>query len=240
MMKVTEIPIQSDDICISVSHIAHLVGIDGNLIPEPFDRIILNELNHIIDNSEVSGGFYVSENVQLFPDKGAFECEGVRFHAGRRIVNFLKNSEYLAFFICSIGENVSHRAKQLKEHRDHLTSYISDTIGSVLVDRAMDQVHIKLKGHMNANGLKITNRYSPGYWSWNIEDQKRLFSFFPSGFCGVSLTENCLMIPEKSVSGVIGIGKKVTFRKYDCRECNSLHCIYRDKNIQSGSLFTCN
>ena len=85
-------------------------------------------------------------------------------------------------------------------------------------------------GAMNFGKLlkeKLTNRYSPGYCHWDVADQRKLFSLFPSAPCGVTLTSSLLMNPVKSISGVIGIGKSVGYRDYPCALCLSNHCIYR-------------
>jgi hypothetical protein len=60
-----------------------------------------------------------------------------------------------------------------------------------------------------------------------MAEQNKLFSFLPEGFCGVTLSESALMIPLKSISGVIGIGKEVMFNQYSCSDCNDANCIYR-------------
>jgi hypothetical protein len=78
--------------------------------------------------------------------------------------------------------------------------------------------------------MKITNRYSPGYCGWDVSDQHKLFSLLPNNFCGIKLTENALMIPIKSVSAVIGIGKNVERKDYQCSICEIEFCYKRGKN----------
>ena len=49
-------------------------------------------------------------------------------------------------------------------------------------------------------------RFSPGYCDWNVNQQEMIFKILNDDTAGVSLTDDCLMIPGKSVSGIIGIG----------------------------------
>lgn len=93
----------------------------------------------------------------------------------------------------------------------------------------MDIIQRNLTEQMLKNGLKTTNRYSPGNCDWPVDDQNKLFKFFPENFCGVSLSDSALMNPIKSVSGVIGIGKNTSFHKNVCSICKNINCIYRDK-----------
>ena len=90
---------------------------------------------------------------------------------------------------------------------DAALSYLVDTVASVTEEQATDVLHDHIEKQMQMQGLKITNRYSPGYCDWSVSEQHLLFSFLPANFCGITLTESSLMVPIKSVSGIIGIGK---------------------------------
>ena len=46
-------------------------------------------------------------------------------------------------------------------------------------------------------------------------------------FCGITLTESALMVPMKSVSGIIGVGKTVQRVDYTCDLCGMKDCTYR-------------
>jgi hypothetical protein len=85
------------------------------------------------------------------------------------VVNNLKNSELLALFICTAGEEVSHRSKELMRPETSLEGYVTDLVGSLLAEGAMDILQERLRNEMESKGLKITNRYSPGYCNWDVE-----------------------------------------------------------------------
>ena len=107
------------------------------------------------------------------------------------------------------------------ENGDMIQGYILDTIGSVAVEKAMDVIQQKLAETESRKGRKITNRFSPGYCDWDIGAQRQLFSLLPKNFCGIKLMESALMLPIKSVSGIIGIGEKVKYLDYPCKICDS-------------------
>jgi hypothetical protein len=52
-----------------------------------------------------------------------------------------------------------------------------------------------------------------------VSDQHDLFSLLPEDFCGIRLTESAMMVPVKSVSGIIGIGPGVERVDYQCKNC---------------------
>lgn len=93
----------------------------------------------------------------------------------------------------------------------------------------MDKIQDEMEQHLRQYGLNITDRYSPGYCGWNVDEQQKLFSLFPDKFCGVTLTPHSLMQPVKSVSGIIGIGPEVSRKGYTCNVCDMANCIYRKK-----------
>ncbi len=220
--------IKPEDINIDRSVICGLMGIDPDDIPEPYKGIIQRELKEMENYPNIRGGFRISGDIDIISPKGEFLYEGTAFVAGRQVVNNLRGSELFALFICTAGEEVSRRSKELMGQGNLLEGYVADLIGSLLVEGAMDILHGGLRNEMESKGLKITNRYSPGYCDWNVDEQYKLFSLFPEGFCGVRLSESALMKPIKSVSGVIGIGSDVKYKKYVCDACNDKDCIYRN------------
>lgn len=235
-MKITEYEIDPGEIQIDPKMIADLMRLDIENIPEPYGEIIRNELEGIKNFDDIKGGYVISENMVLNEAEGIFISENVQFQAGKDAVHFLKNSEMLAFFICTAGETISNRSQELMNTGSLLEGYVSDIIGSVLTEVVMDIIHKKLSVQMLEKGLKTTNRYSPGNCDWQVEEQIKLFNFFPENFCGVSLSNSSLMSPIKSVSGVIGIGKSVRYHNNVCSICKNLDCIYREKKYTSIGL----
>ncbi len=152
---------------------------------------------------------------------------GKFFNLQNNITKQLKKSERVALFVCTIGPAMENWAKKLFVDGDAALSYLIDTVASITVDQATDVLHDYIEKRMKMYGLKITNRFSPGYCDWSVSEQHLLFSFLPANFCGITLTESSLMVPIKSVSGIIGIGKTVKRVDYSCDICGMKDCRYR-------------
>ena len=227
-MNLKEYQVSPDEININPKVVARLLGIEGDAIPEPYTTIIDAEMEHIQDYDNMSGGFRIIDDLEIEPENHIFKLDGVEFNAGRQVTNYLVNAEKIALFVCTAGHGISQRSKNLMKDRQMLEGYVCDVIGSVLVEEAMTVIHNRLTEELAENRDKTTNRYSPGYCEWNVNEQHKLFSFFPPDFCGIKLSETALMHPIKSVSGVIGIGKNVKFHKYVCDACSNVNCIYRN------------
>ncbi len=112
---------------------------------------------------------------------------------------------------------------------DMLKGYIIDIAASELVEKTTDLLESELLKIVSRKNFGVTNRYSPGYCGWNVNDQHKLFSFLPDNFCGVSLTDSALMLPIKSISAVIGIGANSEKEDYQCSLCDTDFCYKRDK-----------
>jgi hypothetical protein len=209
--------------------VLRLLRMDNEPVPEPYRGIVEEEIARVSQYHDIQGGYFVAEPVLFHPSASSIEAAGETFLAGKRVIKDLRGAEKAALFVCTAGSTISERIKMLFETGDQITGYVADIVGSVLAEEAMNVVQQRISETFLRQGLKITNRYSPGYCEWSIQEQHKLFRFFPDKFCGVTLTENALMTPVKSVSGMIGIGRDVKFRKNDCHECTSINCIYRNR-----------
>jgi len=172
----------------------------------------------------------------IVQSRGAFSPRGIflpgetqisRFSMGSTLDKMLRNSEYYAFFIATAGPGPEELARDFLEQGSYLEGYLCDLIASVLAEGVAEQVHQAIRSHADSQDIKITNRYSPGYCSWDVAEQHILFALFGEQTCGVELSESALMTPVKSVSGVVGMGREVKFRDYTCELCNKTDCVYR-------------
>ncbi len=149
------------------------------------------------------------------------------FDIGRIIQRQLKGSEAYTLFICTCGVEYETYQQRLKESGDMVHVFIADSLGSVIAEKTADQMECHLQESIDKLGWHHTNRFSPGYCGWHVSQQQQLFTLFEGHTCGVRLTDSSLMVPIKSVSGIIGIGKEVRKHEYTCGLCNFEKCYKR-------------
>lgn len=143
------------------------------------------------------------------------------------IARLLQQCKKAAVFLVTIGNHLEETAYRLAEDGLILQATVLDAIGSVAAERVADSVQDRIGEIANDQGLVISQRFSPGYCDWDIGQQKMVFWAVNSTSIGIRLTERCLMIPRKSISGIIGIGPSDgnvedynpcnTCDKHDCR-----------------------
>ena len=159
--------------------------------------------------------------------RGVVTAGDAELETGVQVCGYIKEAEQAALFVCTAGAIFTDLTHKLNAEGDFLEAYVVDAIGSLSVERAMDNIQSELEREMAAHGLHISNRYSPGYCNWPLTGQQALFGAIGEHGTGVTLSATCLMSPIKSVSGIIGIGPNVRRREYGCAVCNNKTCIYR-------------
>lgn len=212
--------------------IEKFMGYTPGEAPEPFPQLIREVLDEVPPYCDIQGGYRIFDQLQLERKTHQLRLGDQAFQIKRIVTNQLRKAEMAALFVCTAGPGIEEWSKKLMREGDLMKGYVVDVIGSEVVDGAMDQIQDQLEMEMKEMGLGITDRYSPGYCDWQVSEQPILFSFFPENFCGIHLSESCLMHPIKSVSGIIGIGKEARRKGYICSFCNMKNCIYRNKRYE--------
>jgi len=176
---------------------------------------------------QAQGGFVVLDR---------FECKDTEIHIGETTFNTgsiiakqFKQAEKIVVFACTAGPGIREKYDQFTAEGDFLKAFFVDTLGTVVVEKATDKIHSYIRHHFENEGLHGTNRYSPGYCGWSVKEQHQLWKFLPTAYCGITLTDSALMLPIKSVSGIIGLGPHARKNPYSCSICELDNCIYRRK-----------
>jgi hypothetical protein len=176
---------------------------------------------------QAKGGFVVLDQFECLPAE--IRIGGIAFRTGGIIAKQFRQASKLVIFACTAGPGVREQYDAYTAEADYLKAFFVDTLGTVAVEKATDKIHRFIQHHFEKEGLHCTNRYSPGYCGWSVREQHVLWSFLPTGFCGITLTDSALMLPIKSVSGIIGLGPHARKNPYSCSICKLDHCIYRRK-----------
>lgn len=153
------------------------------------------------------------------------------FDMGNIILRQLRDSEAYALFICTSGTEYEAYLQRLKDEGDMVRIFIADALGSVIAEKCADVMEVSLQESIDKLQWHHTNRFSPGYCGWHVSQQQLLFPLFEGQTCGVRLTESSLMLPIKSVSGIIGLGAKVHKLDYTCGFCDIKQCYKRKSKL---------
>jgi hypothetical protein len=210
------------------SNIIHLLGYkDIKKINKNIIKKIDYYIKKCIDICKAQGSYILKNKIRINQKNESVKLNNITLKIGKKIAEQLKYSESLVLFLCTAGEEIENFSKKLLDNNEYLEGYLVDLIGSEIAETVAGFIHKEVINKFKSNSLKGTNWFSPGYCEWDVFEQHKLFKIFPENICNISLTEKGLMNPIKSVSGIIGIGKNVTFSNYKCELCNQKSCKYR-------------
>jgi hypothetical protein len=215
------------DLGIKNSEIESLLGYDEGGDREMVQSLIDETMNEAAEICNIRAEYRIFKNVILDDRKKTIIINDLLFDVHKIVFNQMKKSESIAVYVSTAGKEIGERSREIMMGGDPLKGYILDIIGSLAADGAADLMQDALAISVGQSGLKITNRYSPGYCGWSVGEQHKLFKLIPENFCGITLTESALMDPVKSTSGFIGIGGHVKYNNYTCSYCDMTDCTYR-------------
>lgn len=149
-----------------------------------------------------------------------------------RLAKALSDAESVCFFLATIGPAVEMAVTDLMKQRRYADAYILDAMGSTAAENIVEQFYQRMAKRQDKMNSAVTLRFSPGYCDWPIEQQRQLFDLFVDiETPDIQLTDSCLMVPKKSVSGLFGLlapGIKGVDPAYNpCDMCSKRDCIAR-------------
>ena len=169
---------------------------------------------------------YVVRDIELVEGTSVVLEDGVIFEGGV-VARLLEKADKVAVFVLTIGNYLEDTAARLAQDGLILQSAVLDAIGSDATERLADSVESQISEVAHNQGLTISRRFSPGYCDWDVSQQKAVFQTMKEDYAGIHLTDGCLMLPRKSISGIIGIGPRDVEDYNPCKTCDKHDCIGR-------------
>jgi len=151
---------------------------------------------------------------------------GAILHSGAQ-TPYVAHAERLALVACTIGPALDERVRELLDSEIALAAAL-DGVGSAAVDALSSDACRLIEEEARRAGQLTTMPFSPGDGDWPLSDQRVFFDLLPAGEIGMSLSKDDLMTPLKSLTLVIGVGKRVTAGGAPCERCSAApRCRYR-------------
>lgn len=131
-------------------------------------------------------------------------AKGIQFQS-RALARLLRGATEVILVVLTLGPKLETRARELMGEEQFLEALLLDTAGWAAIDALAKTLRRDLSNQAKARGLRLTHRMAPGYADWGLEQQRILFSAFGAETLPVQLTEACVMLPQKSISGLYGL-----------------------------------
>jgi hypothetical protein len=213
---------------IDPTQVCRYLGYKADVEPSPRIASLLDEYLDRARELLQPAHSYVIRNVQFAAGSLVLVQGPVRLE-GDSIAALLGRCDKVAVFVLTIGGALEETVGRLADEGLIAEAYMLDAIGSAATEGLADYVEGQIVSSAKAEGLCASRRFSPGHCDWDIGQQRMLFHALREDWAGVHLTDDCLMVPQKSVSGVIGLGPQdAGVQDYNpCVTCDKRHCLAR-------------
>ena len=209
-------------------------GYHSNKVEETSD-IILQITRREIEQSyclfELQGIYSSIKIKEISFSGGRVDLEnGFVINFNNSVISLLKGTNYLGLGVVTIGGSLENKVSELFSLGEYPRAVALDAVGTVAVEALSRYVRNLICQEAKDRNLQITRYFSPGYNDWDISQQKDIFKVIPTNKIGVSLTESCMILPRKSLSWIIGMGKRVIISSKErdaCKICKAKNCQFR-------------
>jgi hypothetical protein len=220
--------IKLSDLELDTNEIYLNLGYGGTVPDAHFVEMVQQMLLDISKFCKPMVGYCINEGTM--PDTKFLVLNNQALKVGQTITKYLNACTHFAVFVVTVGVEFDDYCNQLKADGDIVSEFIAYSIGTEIAEAAVRFVSSKIANDAAAMNMGYTHSYSPGYCSWHVREQENLFKIMPKKPCGITLNESNLMFPEKSVSGIIGMGANVKPTAHSCDICGMVTC-YKRKTI---------
>ena len=100
---------------------------------------------------------------------------------------------------------------------------------AAMIEAWCDEKNAEIKAEAAQHNLYARPRFSPGYGDFSLEHQSDIIRILQTPKrIGLTLTDALLMVPSKSVTGVIGLStQEANCPLAGCEACEKTDCVYR-------------
>lgn len=155
------------------------------------------------------------------------EAAGMKMQS-RNLAKNLRGSEKIVFFAATLGNEpdiLMNRYSRLQISK----AAVLQAVGAAAIEDYCNQCQKKIEEQAAAEGFYVRPRYSPGYGDLSLTYQAEFLRVLEATKkIGIVLSEGGVMIPEKSVTAVMGLSREQTKCHIEgCESCENKNCAYR-------------
>lgn len=160
---------------------------------------------------------FAHERLQLNVNSSS---QGKAYLSGQLIAQHLAPAQQVIVMLCTIGKELDDTVSSLF-NADPLLGLALDGVGSAAVEMLAIQACNYFEIQANDAGVKTSLPLNPGMVGWPVDQgQPQIFALLESEEIQVSLTDSCMMVPNKSLSMVLGVGKDLSVTGTYCEYCS--------------------
>lgn len=161
-------------------------------------------------DATVSRGYRLAEASAVWKTMEVLGCDatgvsfaGTTFRIGSvDVAVLLRPCRRATLMAATVGGKLSIEAEKLMAAKKMTEAMVLDAFSSEAVEAVTDE----LCDHLvkSSAGTRPTRRFSPGYGDWALAAQGEILRELAAERIGVSVSEQCILRPEKTITAIIG------------------------------------
>ena len=193
-----------DSLIVNKSEIYRYLGYKTGMdLPKEIETSVEEILDNVLKQSVPKVCYkYFETKVGEQVDFGFMSVES------KELASNLEGCTETVIFGATIGI-YTDRQIQKEQILSPVRALIYQAVGAAVVEAVCDDFNEWIRQKEKEKGRDICPRFSPGYGDVSLSIQKSIFQELSlAKLAGITLTDSLLMIPEKSVTAIIGIKNK--------------------------------
>ena len=160
-------------------------------------------------------------------DDNYIEAAGIRVKSNSLAKN-LKDCSEVILFAATLGTDVDRMLNRYLK-LDITRAAVFQAVAAAAVEGYCNEWQKKIEEEAATEGLYVRPRFSPGYGDLPLNIQSQFLSVLNTHkTIGLTLSEGDIMIPEKSVSAIMGLShRNMKCSIEGCESCDKTDCAYR-------------
>lgn len=228
---------ESNNINLNINRdeILRYLGYRNQVIDENTERLMEECIGEIRSIAKVR---FVYKFFEIYREDGKLFLKNcvINFDS-KDILRHLEKSESCAMMAVTLGSAVDSRIRYY-EKVDMVKALILDSCATTAVEEVCDNVCEAIEKKTKAEGMVLTERFSPGYGDLRLDIQKDFIRVLEADkVIGLTASSNSILMPRKSVTAVVGlISPDNKTYKRGCSNCSKYEeCEFRRRNGHCGS-----
>ncbi len=170
--------------------------------------------------------FIQNELIKKCRPKSVFlEIDNIDVFNSRSLSSHLSDCSRFFLFAATLGPEADMIIRKYSAI-DISNAAIAQAVATKYIEEYCDNA----MANFDKGKMFFKTRFSPGYGDFNIEHQKYILdSLDASKRIGITLTDGLMMVPEKSVTAVLGLSDKEECSINKCADCKNSDCEYRER-----------
>jgi len=200
---------------------------DRIVLPTPKDRIysrlgFANGITKLDPKQRDEVDDYIEKALEIVELKGASAIlpinrieaskitltEDIGFES-ESLAQFLSDSTEILLMAATSGSGIVEAISKDSTGKDVTAAVIFDAVASEMTDGVLSWIINYFNRQLSRENKQLTSRrFSAGYGDFSLDNQKIIYDVLNLRQLGISLSDKYMLIPEKSVTAVAGIGFK--------------------------------